>query len=46
MEESKDITQSNKLMKHKSNPKIYWSVLKKLLNNKKHKSSHHCFEKK
>ena len=38
MEESKDTYYSNlstKLVKQKSNPKIYWSVLKRFLNNKK-----------
>ena len=38
MEESKDTYYSNlstKLVKQKSNPKTYWSVLKRFLNNKK-----------
>ena len=38
MEESKDTYYSDlstKLVKQKSNPKIYWSVLKRFLNNKK-----------
>ena len=38
MEESKGTYYSNlstKLAKQKSNPKTYWSVLKRLLNNKK-----------
>ena len=38
MEESKDTYYSNlstKLAKQKSNPKTYWSVLKRFLNNKK-----------
>ena len=38
MEESKDTYYSNlstKLVKQKSNPKIYWSVLKRFSNNKK-----------
>ena len=38
MEESKDTYYSNlstKLVKQKSNPKIYWSFLKRFLNNKK-----------
>ena len=37
-EESKDTYYSNlstKLIKQKSNPKTYWSVLKRFLNNKK-----------
>ena len=38
MEESKDAyysTLSTKLAKQKSNPKTYWSVLKRFLNNKR-----------
>ena len=38
IEESKDTYYSDlstKLIKQKSNPKIYWSVLKRFLNNKK-----------
>ena len=38
LEESKDTYYSNlstKLVKQKSNPKIYWSVLIRFLNNKK-----------
>ena len=35
MEELKDTCHSTKLVKQKSNPKTYWSVLKMFLNNKK-----------
>ena len=47
MEESKDTYYSNlltKLVKQKSNFKIYWSILKRFLNNKEI-LSHHYFMK-
>ena len=43
MEESKGTYYSNlsrKLVKQKSNPKTYWPVLKRFLNNKKYHVSH------
>ena len=48
MEKSKDIYYSDfstKLVKQKSNPKTYWSLLKRFLSYKKHHVSHHYFMK-
>ena len=48
VDESNDAYYSNlatKLVKQKSDPKIYWSVLKRFLNNTKYHVSHHYFVK-